>query len=518
MPKQQTDYLINLIKSLTKAEKRHFKLFVTRNQSSEQLLFIQLFDLLDKQKGYDEELILVKIPAIKKQQLSNLKAHLYKQLLLCLRLLHRSQNPDIELRERLDYARVLYNKGLYRQSLEILDKTKQKARQCRKYTICLEILDFEKHIESQYITRSIDTRAEELTIDSKAINRKVNTANQFSNLALHLYSLYLKLGYVRNEKDYYFVREFFLSNLPKYRLKELGFYERLYLFQAYCWYFFMIHDFLHFYKYTQKWVNLFHKDKEMLELETPLYLKGLHNLLTSLFMLWHHSRFLEVLKELEAFADNKKLHTNRNIEGLTYMYLYIHRIHRHYIEGTFSEGISLVSGLVQLIRKNTYNWDEHRIMVFYYKIACLYFSSGDNENAIVYLNKIINQKNSNIREDIQCFARILNLIAHFELGNEGLIEYQVKSVYRFLTKMEDMHLVQQEILKFLRRPPRLQPSDLKKAFIALHQKLERLRTEPYEKRPFLYLDITSWLESKIEQRPVQDVIREKFLESRKPLG
>ncbi|MEM1321326.1 MAG: hypothetical protein AAGG75_13810 [Bacteroidota bacterium] len=517
MPKQQTDYLINLIKSLTKAEKRHFKLFVSRNQSSEELLFIQLFDLIDKQKGYDEVLILHKIPGIKKQQLSNLKAHLYKQLLLSLRLLHRNQNPDIELRERVDYARVLYNKGLYRQSLEILDKTKQKARQCRKYTLCLEILDFEKHIEAQYITRSIDTRADELTKDAELLSRKVNGANQFSNLSLHLYSLYLKLGYVRNEKDYYFIREYFISNLPEHRIQELGFYEKLYLFQAYCWYFFMIHDFLHYYKYTQKWVNLFHKDEQMMRLETPLYLKGLHNLLTSLFMLWHYSRFMEVLNELEGFAANKKFHINTNVESVTYLYLYIHRINRHSIEGTFSEGLALVAPLMQIIRKNTYNWDEHRIMVFYYKIACMYFGSGDNENAIVYLNKIINQRNSNIREDIQCFARILCLIAHFELGNENLIEYQVKSVYRFLTKMEDLHQAQQEILKFLRRLPRVQPADLKMAFTRLHQKLERLRSAPYEKRPFLYLDIISWLESKIEGRSVQEVIHSKFREERKPL-
>ena len=39
-----------------------------------------------------------------------------------------------------------------------------------------------------------------------------------------------------------------------------------------------------------------------------------------------------------------------------------------------------------------------------------------------------------------------------------------------------------------------------------------LEDSPFVRRPFLYLDIISWLESKIEQVPVQDVIRRKFLE------
>ena len=239
MPKQQTDYLLQLIKSLSRSEKRHFRLFVRRNQASEEILFLQLFDWIDKQKGYEEELILKKIPGIKKRQLSNLKAHLYKQLLLCLRLLHRSHNLDIELRERLDYARVLYNKGLYRQSLEILDKAKVKAKDAKNFNLTLEIIEFEKMIESQYITHSIDTRAEELTTESSRLSLKVSRANEFSNLALQLYGLYLKVGYVRNQKEYFFVHEFFQSNLPAYEIRELGFYEKLYLYQSYCWFYYM---------------------------------------------------------------------------------------------------------------------------------------------------------------------------------------------------------------------------------------------------------------------------------------
>ena len=66
MRKQQTDHLIQLIASLSKAEKRHFRLFVTRNQASDELLFLQLFDMIDKHNDYDEALILKQIPQIKK--------------------------------------------------------------------------------------------------------------------------------------------------------------------------------------------------------------------------------------------------------------------------------------------------------------------------------------------------------------------------------------------------------------------------------------------------------------------
>jgi hypothetical protein len=515
MRKQQTDHLIQLITSLTKAEKRHFRLFVTRNQASDELLFLQLFDMIDKYRDYDEELILKKIPQIKKRQLSNLKAHLYKQLLLSLRLLSRGYSPDIEIRERIDYAKVLYNKGLYRQSLEMLDKTKNLALKYKKNILVLEIVEFEKLIESQYITRSIDTRAEALTKEAEIVSLRASRTQRLSNLALQLYGLYLKIGYVRNEKDHFFVKEFFQSSLPKYNVNELEFYEKMYLYQSYVWFHYTTQDFLPCYKYAQKWVDLFHEEPSMMQVDPAMYIKGLHNLLSSLFYLSHYTRFVEVLSELEHFKLNDKNGRIHNLNSILHLFRYIHKINLHYMEGTFDESLRLVPELIDIINAKKYQWDSHRIMVFYYRIACLYFASGDNNTAIHYLNLILNAPNPPFREDIQCFARFLNLMAHYELGHMQLLEYLVKSVYRFLVKMQELHQAQKEILQFLRRLPRIQQKQgLRKEFIKLRNNLVKIQDDPYERRPFLYLDIISWLECKIANKPVKEVIREKFLKKR----
>lgn len=509
MPKPQTDYLIQLIRSMSKSEKRFFKVFVRRNNAHEDVMFIQLFDVIDRMKYYDEEVILNKVHGVKKAQLSNLKAHLYKQLLLSLRLLHRQTTIDIDLHERLDYARILYDKGLYRQSLEILDKIKGKAQEANLYTLALEVVEFEKLIESQYITRSIDSRADTLSEEALLLARKVEGVNAYSNLSLRLYSLYLKVGYARNEKDYQYIRQYFQSSLPKYKVDELGFYGKLYYYQAHNWYYYLTQEFIYYYKYSQKWVDLFHDQPLLQDLEQALYIKGLHNLLNAHFLTGQYARLEQSLNELESLLITRTL--DKNTEGLLVLFTYVHKINKHYLEGTFSEGIKLVKPLTKLIEENPYNWDEHRIMVFWYKVACLYFGSGDYGTCITYLNKIINQINPNFREDIQGFSRILSLIAHFELGNRQLVDYQVKSVFRFLSKMEDVNKVQYEVLRFLRQLPRIYLSDLKQEFLRLKEKLLKLENDPYERRPFLYLDIISWLESKIANKPVQTIIREKFL-------
>ena len=75
--------------------------------------------------------------------------------------------------------------------------------------------------------------------------------------------------------------------------------------------------------------------------------------------------------------------------------------------------------------------------LLYYKIASLYFGSGEYVQAIEYLNLIIQHKELSLREDLQCFARILNLIAHYESGDDASLDYQIRSVYHFLGKMDD---------------------------------------------------------------------------------
>ena len=78
----------------------------------------------------------------------------------------------------------------------------------------------------------------------------------------------------------------------------------------------------------------------------------------------------------------------------------------------------------------------------------------------VYLNKIINWK-VDLRNDLQAYARLLHLIAHYELGNFNLLEYLVKSVYRFMAKMENLGPVEEDVFKFLQRSFGLLPGQLK---------------------------------------------------------
>ena len=507
---QQNDALFVLIKSLSKSEKRQFNLYVGRLDGNNDAKFFSLFKFLEKQKSYDEKTI-IKNGIVSKQQLSNLKAHLYKQILISLRMNPAHKNIRIQIRELLDFATILYQKGLYKQSLKLLDKAKNTAIDNEEKNIAYEIVELEKVIESQYITRSINTRADELTIQAKKLSQQNVITSKLSNLSLQLYGTLLKTGYVRNDTELNKVNSYFNLKLPNYEYESLGFREKLWSCKANLWHSFLTQNFLHSYKYANKWVNLFKNDSKNVAIHPVFYLKGKNYLLESLFFIKHYTKFKKELTLFEEEIENNLIPKNNNTEILIFQYYYANKLHLHFLEGSFSEGEYLVEIINSKIKTYKNRLDNHHIVVLYYKIACLYFGMGKNKKCIFYLNKIIKSKKIHVAEDLQCFARILSLIAHYESGLDYDFERQFKDTYRFLLKMENLQEVQKEFISSIKALGDVFPHQIRKEFKKIYDRLKIYENHPYEKRAFLYLDILSWLESKIENKPVALIIKQKLV-------
>ena len=353
-------------------------------------------------------------------------------------------------------------------------------------------------------------KARVLTEQSNQAIKQISINHELSNLSLSLYGLYLQYGYVKDDTDFDFITKYFKDHLPEIDPASLDFYGKVHLYQSHVWYYNMVHDFTNTYKYAQKWVDLFLTDQKWQERELTVYIKGLHNVLNSLFMAQRYDKFAPMYEELLKLGDEQLSSMNRDQVSTFKLFEYMHGINQFFLAGNFLGGAQYVEQITEAIETNRWDWDLNRVMMFHYKIASLYFVYGDLNKTIYHLHKITNEVYPNFREDIQCFARVLNLIAHFDLGNQALVLYQVKSTYRFLSKVEHLQPALKLILLFVRKIPSIKEDDLRDEFILLNEDLKEIRRKKFERRPFLYLDIISWLESKIEGVPVGDVVLRKL--------
>ena len=113
--------------------------------------------------------------------------------------------------------------------------------------------------------------------------------------------------------------------------------------------------------------------------------------------------------------------------------------------------------------------NQHRLGLFY-NLAYIHFGAKKYEAALDWINELLNDPDLKTREDIHSFGQILNLFIHYELGNDKLLEYIVKSTYRFLLKRKRLFKVESSNSSLFEKISKLdhQPGDFKRL-----QRIER---------------------------------------------
>ena len=221
-------------------------------------------------------------------------------------------------------------------------------------------------------------------------------------------------------------------------------------------------------------------------------------------------------KRDECFSTIQKLKTIRSESKITqvkiFEFSYIHELTLYSDNAEFRKGIEIIpqieAGLDQFKKDIS---DAYKIN-FYHNITYLYFGNGDYSQSLQWSNKILNYPNQSVFKDVHSFARILNLIIHYELGNESLLEYLDKSVHRYLDTRNRLYKTETAVVNFFRlKLPKLgMQKELIEAFQELKSKIEEITKDPFEKKALEYFDFISWLESKIENRPFAEILREKI--------
>src|SRR4051812_2454367 len=121
MHKKTTSALFQLIQSMSKAEKKHFKLYASYySKNARDMNYLRLFDVLEKQKEYDEEKIIQK-NIVKKERLRALKHYLYNLILESIHVFKiKGEDPDTKLSHLLQCASIMRDRGLENEEMRFL--------------------------------------------------------------------------------------------------------------------------------------------------------------------------------------------------------------------------------------------------------------------------------------------------------------------------------------------------------------------------------------------------------------
>ncbi|MEM9547234.1 MAG: hypothetical protein AAGA77_14740 [Bacteroidota bacterium] len=493
MPISKSDSLFTLIKSLTRGEKRHFRSFAQRESEASSLKYLQLFEVLDKQNEPNETAL---IQQFDKRQLSNLKRHLYTQILSSLRLQKRKDNVAIQLREYFDFANILYGKGLYLQALKILDKAKSLAMKINDELILLQLLEFAKVIETRHITRSGADRVAYFTENTDQLISNINNRIMLSNLRISLHGGYIKYGHVHSEDEAKKVRLRFKKTLDLVNESSLGLIERAYYYQSRVWYHFILLEMKECFENAVQWLDLFKMEGKYVQRDTNLLMRAYHYILTTLYHLGRQESYVNYLEEFEKYRKDNYHKFNKNSQIISFIYVHNGRLNNYILTKNYKAGLHAIPKTLARIKRYQNNLDSHRILVLHYKIALLYIMAGEADKAIPYLNNILNNKLGNLREDIQGYARLAYLMAHYDIANYDVVERELRSIKKYFNKHATESTMPMLILNYFKKLTEQPSSERRGTLQSWSNDLKELFKSKYEKRGLLYLNIQEWVEKK----------------------
>lgn len=502
--------LFELIHSMTKSEKRSFKLFAKKNSSQNESKYLMLFDAMEKANNYDEEALLKKLSGVSKSQFANQKSHLYGLVLTSLRLSHLKDDIDIQLREQLDFIRLLYKKGLYFQSLRLLARAKNTTGDYRKDLFQLALLDYEKQIRSQQVFDLEEQYTEQIDRETEEAMSRFGRVQKFFGLASRMKARFIEKGMVKNEQEMNNLRALFYRNLPEYDEEKMAFNEQFYLYRAFYWFSYLTYDFGNCVHYAEKWVHLF-QETGLHQKRKSGFLKGLNRLLQSAFRVNDKDKFEQYFVLFDAFeSDSGTL--NSNTLSLMLKYRTIQSLNRVFLFADFDQQQEQTDSLLKQVDVQQNYMDKHNLLVIYYKAGVFFFAQSDYAKARHYLSLLIDD-NDSLRNDLKGFARLLMVLVDYDSGDDTYIERKIRAAYLHFEQHQSLNVFQEVFMDFLKESGNTFPQELNQRLRELKNRLSQLDQSIFNKKLQLYFDLNAWIEAKIENKTFKEVIQEKAKEN-----
>lgn len=492
--------IFELIRKMSRSEKGYFKKFSSLQIPKGENNYIKLFDAIDSSgEIYDEAAVKERFKNEKfVKQLSVTKNYLYKNLLKSLNSFHYGSSINRKMREGLLSVEVLSGKGLYKQAYKLLMRLKEAAEANEKLIPLLDIISFETYL-SRILLKPAEygPLLEKLSLEEDKILKQHINLRDYKVLSDRMILLTTFEGLFTQDEIKAKAEEIMSQPLLEDESRALSVQAKIFYNHLKGSYYMAAGDNALAHAHTARLVSLLELPGEKSYERTFNYIITLQNYL-------YLSIELNLTEETDRNLVKFKALLSENRESFPDP-VFAEIMSRYYIlklmlsvkknDRSFNEELPAAEMLYR--EKGELIYPEDRIILASL-IARTYFFYGLYEKALEWTNIILNFPNPDVRPDVQTGSRIMNLIIHYELGNNDLLEYIIKSTYRYLLKRKKLFEFEKIIFGFLKKTTAVHnEKELTTLLKNLREKLKELseKKEPVQSLEYEY--ILRWIERRL---------------------
>jgi hypothetical protein len=505
--------LYDLVKSLSKSEKRFLKLTASASDINPNL--ITLFNTIELSNDFKEDFY-AKTSKSKTETLqtkSQTSENLYNFILKCLRSFHAESSASYVIKDEITNILNLFDKAQYKQCRKILNKQKQEAYRFERFHFILELIGLEKlliSIETQFNIKNNTIEnlvKEELDVIEKAKNLGTYTL-LFSKINLNT----RQKNKAKTEKDMEVISSFL--NSPLLKNDKLIKSSKALIIYHHCRsiLFCRCQDNQSREEECQLLLNLMDSHKELIEEMPSRYLTTLNNLIN---IAYEESKYKSCdirVKQLEEKAEVKAFGTT-DLQLKIITSVLNGKLTINTNSGKLKEATENVLEIEKALETYEGKINKEEELVFYYNIAIMNTYFGNFKKAQHYISLILNEGNNLLREDLQSFARIINIGLHYELNNFKQLGYIISTIKNYYKTQISYFKTEKLILSYFEKLSEVKVKNKeheKEIFLSFKKDLEEVMKDPHEKNVSFYFDIEVYIDSKINQIPMHQLMQKKY--------
>lgn len=502
--------LHSLIKSLTKSEKRFFKLNSSLQAGDKN--YLKIFDFIEKQKKYNED----ELKAYFKDEtfinhLPSEKNHLYRLILKSLRAYYSDQSVSSQLKQEIKNIDILNRKALYKECSKFVIRAKELAKEYEKFYYWFELINWEKRLlEEAYESGIFTIDLDELIKEEQGVVDKLRNLAEYHVLYSRINYVFRSGGFTRNEAEREIVNEIEDYHLIKGKNTALSTRATTicYYIKGVCSASKRDYD---------NAITFFLKAKSVMENKTKIrddlqqrYIATLNFIMLCYIDTYDFDKATALVAEIKGLK-GKKAFSGLDSTVRLFNATNIGELQLYNRKGEFGKAMDLIPEIESGLELYEEKINKEKRLLFTYNMAYANFGHGDFRSALRYINDVLNDNEKQLRQDIYSFSRIFNLIIHFELENFDFLEYDLKSAARYLNKHPKDYQVEKLFIAHIKLLAKEEDRSEKKAiFQKFHAKLGKLLTNDREKVILEYFDLQAWTDSKIENISFAEAIQKRI--------
>ena len=437
------ELLFELIKSLSKSEKRYFKVFTSVHKESNN--YVKLFNAIHDQNEYDEDAL---IEQFKNEdfirQFSVAKNYLMNLILKSLSNHHQKAKKSMELNEYLTEIEVLYWKGLYKLAHKRINQAKKIASSYNMLHYLLLINYWERRIED-YISKTIIN--EDVVEETQVLLDSYNQQMQMNFLIKKMQTI-TKLSIKSTKQSLRPVQEIFNHKLMRLNEDEIdNFYTKVdYLLLKGIGNSLLGDGEKEFY-YKKRLLDFLEENPHQIK-ENPLrYASSLNNILLYYYFQGYpeeYPMYLEKLDNIELKFSHAKASFYDTKYNLKIGY-YLHLRDKQEVSGVLEE---MEGHYKNGIIKNSVQAK----MIWEYNMALAHFFLKNTKQCLYWCNSCFvrfDMKTKKYRHDLAISTLIVQTFIYFELNHFDLAVKNMELIFS-IAKANKYGAAEMAIFKIMR--------------------------------------------------------------------